>query len=339
MADQPHRRYNPLTGEWLLVSPQRAKRPWMGQTETVAPETRPNYEPNCYLCPGNKRVNGDYNPDYPDVYSFNNDHPALLAEQKQSDLPSSPLLRQQMVNGTCRVICFSPRHDLTLADMDLDAIEKVVVKWHQQLEQLGQRYQWVQLFENKGAVMGCSNPHPHGQIWASDFIPTEVEKEIKNQQHYFKKQKQTLLLDYAELEQQQQQRIVAENNDWIVVVPYWAAWPYETLLLPKQHRPSLLDVTETERKTLASILKTLLMAYDKLFQVSFPYSMGWHGAPNQSNIHQHWQLHAHFYPPLLRSATVKKFMVGYELLAETQRDITAEQAAYYLREIINKNEL
>ncbi|MEM9243876.1 MAG: UDP-glucose--hexose-1-phosphate uridylyltransferase [Pseudomonadota bacterium] len=331
---KPHRRLNPLTGEWLIVSPHRAKRPWQGQQEQIDNITLPSYDPNCYLCPGNKRVSGDTNPDYDSVFIFDNDHAALLSEKHKTPEQAHSLLQHQAIDGICRVICFSPRHDLTLANMTTSAIEKVITAWQQQLLELSQDYQWIQIFENKGAVMGCSNPHPHGQIWASNFVPNEVVKEDTHQQHYYSQHKTPLLIDYARLEQQQKERIVVENHDWLVVVPYWAAWPYETLLLPKKHRPGLNDLTAQESGSLAVILKQLLMAYDRLFSISFPYSMGWHGAPKQDKHYQHWQLHAHFYPPLLRSATVKKFMVGYEMLAETQRDITAEQAAEKLRTLV-----
>jgi UDPglucose--hexose-1-phosphate uridylyltransferase len=328
----PHRRYNPLTGEWVLVSPQRTQRPWRGQIEKPPPEERPAYEPNCYLCPGNTRAGGARNPEYESTFVFTNDFSALLP-----DTPSAwddhPLLRYTSQQGTCRVVCFSPRHNLTLPEMALSDVRRVIDVWAEQVTELGQRYQWVQVFENKGAVMGCSNPHPHGQIWAGDALPNEPSKEDREQRVYLKEHGRLLLLDYADLEVERQERIVIENELWLAVVPYWAVWPFETLLMPLPRIRRLSDLDTTERNTLADILKRLLTKYDNLFETSFPYSMGWHGAPTDGQEHPHWQLHAHFYPPLLRSATVKKFMVGYEMLAEAQRDLTAEQAAERLRDL------
>jgi UDPglucose--hexose-1-phosphate uridylyltransferase len=244
-----------------------------------------------------------------------------------------PLLRFDSEQGTCRVVCFSPRHDLTLPEMDLNSIRSVIDVWADQVVELGRKYRWVQVFENKGEIMGCSNPHPHGQIWAGTALPNEPAKEEREQYAYFGEHGQPLLIDYALLETEQQERIVAENELWLAVVPYWAVWPFEALLLPRRHVFHLPGLNDAERDALAQILKCLLIKYDNLFEVSFPYSMGWHGAPTDGDEHPHWQLHAHFYPPLLRSATVKKFMVGYEMLAEAQRDLTAEQAAQRLRSL------
>lgn len=335
LNEQPHRRLNPLTQEWILVSPHRSKRPWQGAQEALPAEGKLAYDPNCYLCPGNERMGGAVNPNYTGPYVFKNDFSALLSSELMglsgSDTESHALFTAQAVQGECRVICFSPRHDLTLPELSLQAIRAVVSTWMEQDAELSQQYRWVQIFENKGAAMGCSNPHPHGQIWASDFLPNEVEKEDRNQATYFCQHKSSLLHDYVTLESKAGTRIVCENDDWLVLVPYWATWPFETLLLPRAKVARLRDLSARQSASLASILKRFLTRYDNLFQTSFPYSMGWHGAPNISGAEQHWQLHAHFYPPLLRSAKVKKFMVGYEMLANAQRDLTPEQAAERLR--------
>ena len=327
----PHRRFNALTGEFILVSPHRTKRPWQGRQEGAARETRPAYDPKCYLCPGNERAGGLKNPVYSTTYVFTNDFAAILPNGESSTDSEDGLLRSQPISGTCRVICFSPRHDWTLPEMPDDAVRGVVDVWAEQAEELGRDYRWVQVFENKGDIMGCSNPHPHGQIWASDFIPNEPAKEDRQQLAHFRQHGSPLLLDYLKIEVQQNERIVVENDDWVALIPYWATWPYEILLLPRRHVLRLPDLTDSERTSLAKILKWLLTRYDNLFEVSFPYSMGWHGAPSDAGDFECWQLHAHFCPPLLRSATVKKFMVGYEMLAEAQRDLTPEHAAQTLR--------
>ncbi|MFQ5420621.1 MAG: UDP-glucose--hexose-1-phosphate uridylyltransferase [Anaerolineae bacterium] len=330
-TEHPHRRFNPLTGEYLLVSPHRMIRPWQGQVEKTIPDTRPAYDPACYLCPGNERAGGADNPHYTSTYVFTNDFRALLPDVPLAGAPANSLLRTEDVRGTCRVICFSPRHDLTLPEMELADIRQVVNTWSSQITELGQTYPWVQVFENKGAVMGCSNPHPHGQVWALDTQPNEPRKEEDNQRAYFEAHGTPLLLDYVNLEIEKAERIVVQNEHWAAVVPYWALWPFEMLLLPRRHVHQLPDLADGERSSLAAILKQLLIRYDNLFATSFPYSMGWHGAPFAAGDQSHWQLHAHFYPPLLRSATVKKFMVGFEMLGEAQRDLTAEQAAARLR--------
>jgi UDPglucose--hexose-1-phosphate uridylyltransferase len=348
-ANHPHRRFNALTGEWILVSPHRTKRPWKGQVEAPPQEVRPRYDPNCYLCPGNLRASGARNPEYDSTYVFANDFAALLPETPEITVTLHPLLRAEAQPGTCRVICFSPRHDLTLPEMSVAEIRNVVNVWAEQITDLGQRFRWVQIFENKGDVMGCSNPHPHGQVWVGSALPNEPTKEDGRQRVYYLERGTPLLVEYAQLEADAAERVVVENEHWLVVVPYWALWPFETLLLPRRHVLRLPDLNDLERETLAEILKRLLTRYDNLFQVTFPYSMGWHGAPTGpaggsggasldgsapgpgGQMFAHWQLHAHFYPPLLRSATVKKFMVGYEMLAEAQRDLTAEQAAERLR--------
>jgi len=328
--EHPHRRRNPLTGEWVLVSPHRTQRPWQGQVEKAPPDERPTYDPDCYLCPGNARAGGVRNPSYDSTFVFTNDFAALLPDTPPAR-SDHPLLRFESQQGTCRVVCFSPRHDLTLPEMALTDIRRVVDVWAEQVIELGQRFRWVQVFENKGAMMGSSNPHPHGQIWALDTLPNEPAKEEREQLAYFAEHGRPLLVEYVELEAEQQVRTVVENQHWLAVVPYWAVWPFETLLLPRRHVLRLPDLDDAQRDALAEILKALLIRYDNLFEVSFPYSMGWHGAPSGPGEFAHWQFHAHFYPPLLRSATVKKFMVGFEMLAEAQRDLTAEQAAARLR--------
>lgn len=330
-TEHPHRRYNPLTAEWVLVSPHRMKRPWQGQVERPPATEIPPYDPHCYLCPGNPRAGGEHNPAYDNTFVFTNDFAALLPQTPPSGLSPNPLLQTESVRGTSRVICFSPLHNLTLAEMPLDAIRRVVDVWGAQVEELGRTYRWAQIFENKGAMMGCSNPHPHGQLWAGDWLPNEPFKEDIQQHGYFSANGHHLLMDYAASELNAAERIVVQNDHWLVVVPFWAIWPFETLLLPLKPVPHLPDLLPAERDALAAILKDLLVRYDNLFQSSFPYSMGWHGAPQAGAPAEGWQLHAHFYPPLLRSASVKKFMVGYELLAEAQRDLTAEQAAERLR--------
>ncbi len=351
-TDHPHRRYNPLTGEWVLVSPHRTKRPWLGQVEKPPQDTRPRYDPKCYLCPGNERAGGVNNPSYNSTFVFNNDFAAVLPDTPTAGEPDHPLLQTKSLQGTCRVMCFSSRHDLTLPEMALPEIRQVVDVWAEQVTELGQQYQWVQIFENKGAMMGCSNPHPHCQIWGVNPLPNQPTKEEQQQRSYFEEYGSPLLVDYVNLEVTQQERLVVENEHWLVVVPYWALWPFETLLLPRRHVLQLPDLDDSEQNALADILKRLLTKYDNLFESSFPYSMGWHGAPfsaetlgvsapntqnvptsNPQETFHHWQLHAHFYPPLLRSATVKKFLVGYEMLGEVQRDLTAEQAADRLRNL------
>lgn len=331
LEDHPHRRFNPLKGEWVLVSPHRNKRPWMGKQEKVVKTEKPAYDPGCYLCAGNKRSSGEVNPDYKGAYVFPNDFPAMLQDTPLGDAGDDDLFRAQTVRGTARVICFSERHDLTLPEMSTEAIRKVVDLWAEQLMDLGKTYKWVALFENKGEVMGCSQPHPHGQIWASNFLPNEASKEDAQQKAYLEKNGKILLVDYARSEAEKRERIVVENEDWIAVVPYWAVWPFETLLMPKRHILRMTDLKDRESDSLAEILKALTTRYDNLFETEFPYSMGWHGAPTTDGDFEHWQLHAHFYPPLLRSATVRKFMVGYEMLSEAQRDMTAETAAERLR--------
>ncbi len=334
-SEHPHRRYNPLSGQWVLVSPHRTKRPWQGQVEKTPPDDRPSYDPTCYLCPSNPRAGGAVNPDYTETYVFPNDFAALLEGSPVGDVSTHPLLRAEGETGVCRVICFSPRHDLTLPQMERSHIRRVVDVWAEQVEELGARsdINYVQLFENKGAVMGCSNPHPHGQLWANYTLPQEVAWEDVQQRAYYEAHGSPLLVDYLAVELERRERIVVENEGWVALVPYWAVWPFETMLLPKQPVSNMPALSDEQRDALADVMKRLLIRYDNLFKTSFPYSMGWHGQPTDGLHHKEWVLHAHYYPPLLRSATVKKFMVGYEMLANPQRDITAEQAAARLREV------
>lgn len=331
----PHRRYNPLTGEYVLVSPHRMNRPWQGKQEPPQRDVRLEYDPDCYLCPGNSRVGGEQNPDYETTYVFTNDFQALLPDADADDTPDDyhPLLNAQTVRGTCRVLCFSPRHDLTLPEMPLSTIRNVVDMWDEQITDLGQTYPWVQVFQNKGELMGASNPHPHGQVWAETVLPNEAAKEDHQQRRYYSNHGTPMLVDYVTLEAERGERVVVENDDWLAVVPFWAVWPFEVLLLPRRAVRHLPELNDGERDALADILKRLLTRYDNLFETSFPYSMGWHGAPFNGEDNHHWQLHAHFYPPLLRSASVRKWMVGYEMLGESQRDLTAEAAAQRLRDL------
>jgi UDPglucose--hexose-1-phosphate uridylyltransferase len=331
--DVPHRRYNPLTGETILVSPHRTKRPWQGKVESLPQAAGLQHDPSCYLCPGNKRAGDAVNPNYPDVFSFTNDFSALLTDVPTGSRNEQGLLVAEAESGLCKVICFSPRHDLTLAKMPNAALVKVVDEWTKQYQELGARpdINHVQIFENRGEIMGCSNPHPHGQIWAQRTVPDLPAKEGEMQAKWLADKGSVLLVDYVNLELKEKERVLFENDTWVAVVPYWAVWPYETMLLPKAHRRDLTELTAKERADFADALGRMTRRFDQLFQVSFPYSMGIHQRPTDGQAHDGWQLHVHFLPPLLRSATVKKFMVGYELAAQPQRDITAEQAAEKLR--------
>jgi UDPglucose--hexose-1-phosphate uridylyltransferase len=333
--EAPHRRYNPLLDEWVLCSPQRLERPWQGQVEARARDERPGYDPSCYLCPGNLRANGDRNPAYASTYAFDNDFPALAWSEAVAPVPEDELLRSRPTRGICRVLCFSPRHDLTLGEMDVEAVRAVVDAWAEEQARLGARdgIGHVQVFENKGALMGCSNPHPHGQIWATEHVPHLPGRKLAAQRRYFEAHGRDLLGDYLERERREGERLVCGNEHWTALVPFWAVWPFETLVIPARRVSALEALTAAERTALAELLRALNRRYDALFGVSFPYSMGWHGRPSDGAEHAYARLHAFYLPPLLRSATVKKFLVGYEMSAEPQRDLTPEAAAARLREV------
>lgn len=331
----PHRRLNILTGEWVQVSPHRTKRPWQGQEEQASETGSLSYDPTCYLCPGNDRAAGASNPKYSSTYSFVNDFSALLPDSPSEGINHRDLLVARGERGICKVICFSPRHDLTLPEMEQSQIEDVVGLWVHGYRELGEKpyVNYVQIFENKGEVMGCSNPHPHGQIWAQETVPEEPAKEQIQFKKYFDTRGRTLLEDYLEAELETKVRVVTENDDFVVLVPFWAFWPFETIVISRRPFARLTDMTADEKRSLADIIRKLTIKYDNLFNISFPYSAGHHPAPTDGAEHPEWHYHMHFYPPLLRSATVKKFRVGYEMLANPQRDITAEYSANILREL------
>lgn len=337
LTRHPHRRYNPLTREWVLVSPQRTDRPWQGQVEEIIREVQPEFDPECYLCPGNARVGGVRNPPYTATFVFDNDFAALRPDTPVGKIDEGGPLVAEAEQGIGRVVCFSPRHDLTIARMELAGIRQVVDTWTDQYVQLGALsfINWVQIFENRGAQMGASNPHPHGQIWANRSAPNESRKEDEAQREYHIDHGRCLLCDYLALEIKSGERLICANDSFYALVPFWAIWPFETMLISKRHTTGMDDLNEAERTALADILKRVTMSYDKLFQVPFPYTMGFHQRPTDGRAHPEWHFHAHFYPPLLRSATIRKFMVGYELLAMPQRDITAESAAQRLRDLVN----
>jgi UDPglucose--hexose-1-phosphate uridylyltransferase len=339
LFEHPHRRFNPLLNEWILVSPQRTNRPWQGKTDVIKKPDGLAYDPSCYLCPGNKRADGETNPGYNATFVFKNDFSALYTDAPEAQTNESGLIRAQSEKGICRVICYSPRHDLTMSRMTTDAIKQVVDLWTDQYVELGgmNEIAYVQIFENKGAQMGCSNPHPHGQVWADERVPLLPARECITQKEYRASKKRCLLCDYLALERTKIDRIVFENGSFTILVPFWAVWPYEVIVLPKKHHPSLATLSDKERFDLADALKRIGTRYDNLFHTSFPYSMGIHQKPTDSNDYPEWHFHFHFYPPLLRSATVQKFMVGYEMLAMPQRDITAELAAAKLREMGEKH--
>ena len=330
----PHRRLNALTREWVLVSPQRTERPWLGKVERTSPQQAKTFDPTCYLCPGNSRAGGVKNPQYARTFVFDNDYPALVPEVPQIEAEKSDLIVARPERGICRVVCFSPRHDLTVSCMDLPDLRQVVNVWIEQYQQLA-AVPWihhVQIFENCGPMMGASNPHPHCQIWANASLPNEPAKEQASLLAYHDRNGSCLLCDYIKLESQRRNRLVCENEAFAVVVPYWAVWPFETLVLSKRHLGAINQLTPGECDLLGGILKQITTRYDNLFEVPFPYSMGFHQSPTDSTSHEEWHFHAHYYPPLLRSATVQKFMVGYEMLATPQRDLTPESAAARLRE-------
>ncbi|XP_067122514.1 galactose-1-phosphate uridylyltransferase-like [Centruroides vittatus] len=334
-SEHQHVRFNPLLEEWMLVSPHRIKRPWKGQVEDSVERYIPSFDANNPLCPGATRENGKSNPDYTSTFLFDNDYPALVEDVPDPQENEHPLFRIESARGKCKVMCFHPRSDVTLPLMTVDEISEVIEDWVQQSVELGRQYKWVQIFENKGEIQGCSNPHPHCQIWASSFLPNTPSKEDKIQKNFYIKHGTPMLLEYLHEESKRKERIILENKHWVVLVPFWAVWPYETLLLPKRHVTRLADLNKEEKYSLAEIMKRHLTKYDNLFKTSFPYSMGWHGAPtgNDHTRANYWQLHAHYFPPLLRSANVKKFTVAYEMLCQSQRDLTPEQAAHRLRSL------
>lgn len=339
LNNHSHRRYNPLNGEWVLVSPHRAKRPWQGQQEKDVQDGRPEYDENCYLCPTNKRADGDVNPDYKGTYVFDNDFSAIRMDGVDKDYQDGDLFVAKREKGICRVVCFSPRHDLTIPLMSVEAIKDVISVWQEQFKDLGSRegISYVQIFENKGAVMGCSNPHPHGQIWAQTSVPVEPAKESLQFKDFYEKNGKTVLDAYLTKELEKQERILIENDYFVALVPFWATWPFETMIIPKRAVRNVLELTEEEKLSFATIYKELTVMYDNLFETSFPYSAGIHQAPTDGGEYPEWHMHMHFYPPLLRSSKVKKFMVGYEMLANAQRDITPESSAERLRQLSKKH--
>lgn len=331
MPASPHRRLNLLNGRWVLVSAERTARPWLGRTESSNPEPRPPYDPSCYLCPGNERAGGERNPAYERTFTFTNDFAALRPDTPEWSTQADPILQVRTGPGTCRVLCFSPRHDLDLALMSTPQIGDVVDLWVEQVAELGRRYRSVLVFENRGEDMGASNAHPHGQLWASAHLPDEPAIEDDRQRAAFEASGSPLLLDYARLELSHDARVVVENDGWVAVVPFWAFWPFEALVVPRRHISRLTDLDDDARRGLAELIRRLLAKYDNLYRRSFPYSMGWHGAPGRDEHAEHWQLHSHVFPPLL-SATTRKFVAGYELFAETARELTPEEAAQRLRD-------
>jgi UDPglucose--hexose-1-phosphate uridylyltransferase len=333
--DHPHRRFNALTGEWVLVSPHRAKRPWQGQIEKNETLILPAYDSECYLCPGNTRAGGKINPNYTDTFVFSNDFSSLLPDTPDGSMHENDLFIAESEKGICKVICFSHQHNLTVPEMKPEKVRKVIDVWNDEYENLSkvEFINHVQIFENKGSMMGCSNPHPHCQIWAQTNLPVEIEKEQKNQLEYYNLHRRTLLSEYLEKEISKNERIICSNESFVALVPFWAVWPFEAMIISKRPAGSLMDLTEKEKSDLADLYIQLTIRYDNLFEISFPYSMGIHQSPVDGKPHPEWHLHLHFYPPLLRSASVRKFMVGYEMMANPQRDITAEQSAEKLKSL------
>jgi|SRR5450755_1921624 UDPglucose--hexose-1-phosphate uridylyltransferase len=331
--DAPHRRWNPLLREWVLVSPHRTQRPWLGQVATPVAAPHLEYDPECYLCPGNVRAGGARNPAYTGTYVFNNDYAALLPDAPPFAIDQGGIIVARGERGICRVVCFSPRHDLTIPRMQVEDVRAVIDVWAGQYREIGGLpwVQHVQIFENRGVLMGASNPHPHCQIWANETIPNFPARELAAQTEYFATQKKCLLCSYLVIEQNDRERIVAETEHFVALVPYWAVWPFETMILSRRHAGSLVDFNDAESNDLAAMMRSLTIRYDNLFTTAFPYTMGFHQQPTDAQAHPEWHFHAHYFPPLLRSATVQKFMVGYEMLASPQRDITAEGAAAHLR--------
>jgi len=333
-----HRRKNMLTGDHVLVSPHRNNRPWLGATEKQGIDDTPSHDDNCPLCSGNERANDVRNPTYTDTFVFKNDFGALVPKENSDDFDGDDLFQASTASGECHVVCYSPEHNKSMAQLSIKSIETIVDTWQQHYQLLSQRYQCVHIFENKGSVMGCSQPHPHGQIWAHDYLSSEVACEDSHQRKYYQRHGRALLADYIDKEKNDGQRILFENEHWLIVVPFWAAWPFETLIIAKDDVQSFNGLNTGQKSSLALALKAITQCYDKLFDCSFPYSMGWHCAPEDGLEHAHWRLHGHFYPPLLRSASVKKFMVGYEMMAESQRDLTPESAASRLREFMEQEQ-
>jgi len=336
-SKDPHRRYNILTQEWILVSPHRTKRPWQGKEEKVSNIKRPSHDPNCYLCPGNTRSNGAMNPNYNNTFSFTNDFAALNTSSNASNFTKG-LLQAKAENGICKVLCFSPDHSLTIPQLKLESIEKVIELWQKEYRELGalEYINHVQIFENKGSIMGCSNAHPHGQIWAQSSIPGEAQKKLNSQLEYWQSNQSNLLQDYLKQELELNERIIIQNDDFVTLTPFWATWPYETMIIPKRAIENISAFSTSEKKSFAAILKTTTQIYDLIFNISFPYSSGIHQSPTDGHEHPEWCMHMSFYPPLLRSATVKKFMVGYEMFGEAQRDITAEMACSKMSALAKK---
>lgn len=335
LKEVPHRRFNPLTREWILVSPQRTQRPWQGKIEKTAPANVPAYDPTCYLCPGNTRAGGARNPKFTSTLVFENDYAALLPDAPAFEVDEAGLLAARSERGRCRVICFSPRHDVTIPRMSLAELREVIGVWRSEFLGLGEIdwVQHVQIFENRGALMGASNPHPHCQIWANASLPNIPARELASLEEYQKERKSCLLCDYMRIELGRGERVICENEEFAAVVPFWAVWPFEVLVLSKRHFGSLAELAGEEAEFLADILRCVTIRYENLFETAFPYSMGFHQRPTDGEAHEEWHFHAHYFPPLLRSATVQKFMVGYELLGNPQRDITPERAAERLREV------